>query len=485
MDSSEPMFATMCALYAAGFQEDVSDDTWSTFRAQIRDQARKQQGPAVDAIRAFYRRHQLRDPGATLSQFIWFGLVAGPAPNFQPQLRHDEIPPEVLALEGFSELLSNYYAEQKIGVLWRQVQPVYTQEIDRLHRSVAEVVTLTTAYLRVVLDSGDGRTFTIVVEPLVGRITNVRNYADHYAIVLSGGQEVPTSLIRHAFLHFLLDPLPLMYPHVMAVKRPLYEVAARAPRLPEPLRDDFSAWTSECSVRAVELRLRKLSPGEVEAALSVNDADGFTLVRPLYNALLGFQESAPSMKIYYPDLMRAIDVKTELARETSLTFTPAEAPDSATNLSQEQVTRKHAAHITTVPDDQQAIAELTDGEKFIAKRDPRSAEAAFRSVLDKYPDQIRAWYGLGLVALLDHDGPRAKSIFGRLTSGSTAATNDPMVLSWSHVYLGRIYGDEGELDRAKAEFQAALSVAGAPEKAQTAARNGLGELQSSPPAERP
>ena len=52
-------------------------------------------------------------PGATLSRYLWFGLVSGPAPKFQTVLRRDEIPPEVLALEGFGEILSNYYQEQK------------------------------------------------------------------------------------------------------------------------------------------------------------------------------------------------------------------------------------------------------------------------------------------------------------------------------------------------------------------------------------
>ncbi len=115
VDGNEAMFTTMCALYAAGYEADVSSDNWSTFRSQIRERARQQQGPAVEAVREFYTKHQLRDPGVMLSRYVWFGLVAGSAPKFEPVLRRDELPPEVLALEGFSEILSNYYQEQKIG----------------------------------------------------------------------------------------------------------------------------------------------------------------------------------------------------------------------------------------------------------------------------------------------------------------------------------------------------------------------------------
>src|SRR5437660_3317640 len=140
VDGSEAMFTTICALLAAGFQSNVSSDNWTAFRAQMRERLRQQQGPAVEAVREFYRQHELRDPGATLSRYLWFGLVSGPAPAFQPVLRRDELPPEVIALEGFSEILSNYYQEQKIGDLWRQVQPIYNHEIQRLHEPLTQVV---------------------------------------------------------------------------------------------------------------------------------------------------------------------------------------------------------------------------------------------------------------------------------------------------------------------------------------------------------
>ena len=325
VDGSEAMFTTMCALLAAGFESNVSADNWTAFRAQMRERLRQQQGPAVDAVRQFYRQHELRDPGATLSRYLWFGLVSGPAPAFQPILRRDELPPEVIALLGFSELLSSYYQEQKIGDLWRQVQPIYNREIQRLQEPLTQIVFTTTGYVREILEPYSVRKFTIVVEPLVGRITNVRNFGDRYALVLSGGDDVPQDVVRHAFLHFMLDPLPLMYPHVIAVKRPLYETAAKAPRLESDLKDDFPSYFAECMVRAVELRMKRMSPGEREAALGRNDADGYVLVRPLVTALASFENSEPSMKRYFPDLVRSIDEKVEAKRLTAIQFAPADA----------------------------------------------------------------------------------------------------------------------------------------------------------------
>jgi hypothetical protein len=89
-----------------------------------------------------------------------------------------------------------------------------------------------------------------------------------------------------------------------------------------------------------------------------------------------------------------------------------------------------------------------------------------------------------MVAVLERDGARAKEVFGRLTAGEHAATNDPMVMAWSHVYLARILDSEGERDRAKAEFEAALAVEGGPEQAKQAATKGLATVASEK-AERP
>ena len=485
VDGSEAMFTTMCALLAAGFESNISSDNWTAFRAQMRERLRQQKGPAVDAVREFYRSHELRDPAAMLSRYIWFGLVSGPAPSFTPVLRRNDLPPELLALEGFSEILSNYYQEQQIGQLWLQVQPIYQRELERLHEPISQIIFLSTGYLREILNPSGPRTFTVVVEPLVGRITNVRNFGDHYALVLSGGEEIPTDVIRHAFLHFLLDPLPLMYQHVTAVKRPLFDKAAKAPRLSPDLKDDFDSYFAECTVRAVELKLKRLSPGQQEVALSRDDESGYVLVRPLFGALPKFEQSEPSMKLFFPDLVRAIDVAAEAKRLETLKFAPEETAQSQDETAAEEVARRRAAAPTTVPNDAEAIAALTEGERRIAERNPRAAEQSFQRVLTKYPDQPRAWYGIGLVALLDHDAARAKQVFGRLTSGEHAATQDPLVLAWSHVYLARIYDDEGNPEVAKNEYLSALAVEGGPDQAKQAAQKGLTSIGNEKGVARP
>src|SRR3984893_6039466 len=485
VDGSEAMFTTMYALLAAGFEAGGRAANWPPLRAQLRERMQHQQGPAVEAVREFYKKHQLADEGAMLSQYIWFGLVSGPSPKFQLTLRRDELPPEVIALEGFSEILSAYYQEQKIGQLWRELQPLYNTDIEHLHDSVSQIVFVVTNYLREIMNPSSPRTFSIIVEPLVGRITNVRNFGDHYAIVLSGSNDLPADTVRHAYLHFLLDPLPLRYPHVIAVKRPLFETAAHAPRLMPDLKDDFPSYFAECTVRAVELKLRRMSPGERAAAMDMDDADGYVLVRPLFTARGTFERSEPSMRLFFPEMVRSIDVNAEAKRLQTIRFAaanPAAKPDETAS---EEVARRRKLAPSTVPNDPEAIAALTEGERRIAEKNPRAAESSFQRVLAKYPNQTRAWYGIGLVALMDHDGVKAKEVFGRLTSGEHTAADAPMVLAWSHIYLARIYDDEGQADQAKVQYQEALGLNGSPDQARQAPQKRLAAFSGGKPAERP
>src|SRR4029077_18441233 len=266
------------------------------------------------------------------------------------------------------------------------------------------------------------------------------------------GTFLPTAWVHHVYLRFLLDPLPLRYPHVVAVKRPLFEVAARAARVVPGLEGDFGLYFAECTVRAVELKLKRMSPSERAAAMDIDDADGYVLVRPLFTALGNFERSEPSMKLFFPEMVRSIDVNAESKRLQAIKFAPAVTAAKRDETAGEEVARRRKLAPSTIPNDPDTIAALTEGERRIAEKNPRAAESSFQKVLARYPDQTRAWYGIGLVALMDHDGVRAKEVFGRLTSGEHGAADDPMVLAWSHIYLARIYDDEGQADQAKAQY---------------------------------
>jgi hypothetical protein len=467
VEVSEPLFVTMCALYASGFD---ANETMSPAREQLSAQLRAINGPAAVALRRFYQEHALGDSGETLSRFVSYALVVGPAPKFEIAVRQEEIPPGALALEGFGEVLSSFYAEAELEGAWQKALPSYEKAAATIAPPVSRLTQQTFGYLRDFPSNQVPRTFTIYVEPLIGGKTNFHTIADRYAFVFDPNRELPEEEIRHALLHFMLDPLAYRYLDTVDGYASLLDFAARAPRLPVEFHADFPSFLTECLVLAVELRMQGLSPSDLEAQLASDDADGLVLVRPLVAQLMNFEKSKPAMSLYYPDLIRGIDLSAEWKRDAALRFAPREyenpAPSTASSASAED------------PD-------LAAGEQQIAMSHANEAAAAFQRVLAREPNCARALYGLAIASLLQSRPELAEQLFLQvIAAGASAAPGpahpDAETLSWSHVYLGRLYDVAGNRDQAVAEYQAALAVKGAPDSARAAAQRGIEQSYQTP-----
>ena len=285
VESHRQLFAVMCALDAAGYMPGAAAAE-TPGRIQLRKRMQDLQGPAVLALRKYYAEHALGDPGANFSRFVSFSLVTGPPPDFPFLLRRDDLPPEALTLEGFNPILANFYSEAKIDDVWKFYAPEYERAVESLRAPVSNLVYTASNYLREIVRSGTGRTFSVYVEPLAGDKTIFRTFGDQYVLVVRPSTAPPMDDIRHAFLHFILDPIAIRYRVQASKAAPLLEFAARAPQLPVDLRADFTSFFDECLVRAVELRLRHLSPVELSAAIDQAEGSGYVLVRPIYAGLV-------------------------------------------------------------------------------------------------------------------------------------------------------------------------------------------------------
>jgi tetratricopeptide (TPR) repeat protein len=476
VEASQQVFSTMCALDAAGFNSDESTLSEMPSRLALRTELLNLQGPATDELRTFYKEHKLNDPGETLSRYITFATVVGPPPRFNYLLDHDVLPPDVLAIESFQEILENFYKEAHLDLRWNKVEPEYQRAVARDQSPVRRIVIVSNGYLREIYNPRFGHTFTVYVEPLVGNRTNFRNNGDHYSIVIGAGPVFPVADVQHAYLHFMLDPLPLKYRAQVLQKKGILNVAARAPRLPVEYRSDFLAYADECLIKAVELRIRHLKPDELEAALVQNDRDGFVMVRAFVTQLMKFEKAEPAMSLYFPDLLAGIDVEAERKRVAGITFAP-EGSDA-----DEKSAAKAPGQAKPAPTTTDLEALLAQGDHEIAVQDPNAAAITFEKILVKYPDDPHAFYGLAVASLLNHDAPRAEELFEKLVSAphTTAVdsagapvTSDPSILAWSHVYLGRLHDFADERDQAVSEYEAALAIDGAPEAARVAATRGV------------
>jgi hypothetical protein len=464
IEPNQQVFATMCALEAAGFSS--TEDSLAGMALQ--GELSKLQGPAAVALREFYASHALADPGATLSRFMAFALVADPPPQFQIRLNPDLVPPDVLALNGFQEILAAFYREADLESQWHKMQPEYERAAEMYESPVLRIVSVSNAYLREVVKSSEARSFTVYVEPPVGNRTVFRNSGDQYGIIVGSGSDIPATEIQHAYLHFLLDPIVLRNRALVGKEDALLGSAARAPQLPAEYHDDIVALMDECLIKAVELRLRKMSPGQLEAALQQNDSSGFVLVRPVVQQLQKFEQAEPAMSYYFPDIVAGIDVQAEQKRLQIVNFAaaaPADAPAAKTNSS---------------PSTSDTDQLLDEGDRQIAQQDAKAAAAKFEQVLQRDPHQPRAIYGLAIASVLSGQGDRAKSLFEELLSARQAASEpvDPSLTAWSHVYLGRMHDLAGERSLAIEEYRAAVGVTGASEAAHAAGERGVNEAYS-------
>jgi hypothetical protein len=474
VQASPQVFAVMCALGAAGYQVDESLLAQMPARRALRADLLKMQGPATDALRQFYQDHALADPGDTLSRYVTFAIVAGPPPDFNLPQNQELLPPDVVALDGFQEVLANFYREARLGSRWTWVEPEYEPALESYRATLRQIVTVSDAYLREIVKSNSRRTFTVYVEPLVGARTNFRNYGDQYSIVVGTANDMPVDAIQHAYLHFVLDPLVLRNRPLIYKKRALLAVAARAPRLPVEYDNDFISFVDECVVKSVELRLRHLSAAQLEAALRDDDQSGFILVRPLVARLQLFEKAGPAMSYYFGDLISGIDADAEQKRLQGFAFAPAESgPAPHQHENSEPVLASELDR------------SLAEGNRQLEQKDVSAAAETFERILAKYPDDTRAMYGLAIASVVSGHGDQAKELFEHITTGSASsdaesAPVDPQILAWSHVYLGRIDDLQDQRDLAVSEYRAALAVDDGPADARAAAQSGVDAAYKAP-----
>jgi tetratricopeptide (TPR) repeat protein len=291
---------------------------------------------------------------------------------------------------------------------------------------------------------------------------------------------MPVDDIQHAYLHFMLDPLVLKYRLELQKKNALLGIAATAPRLPLDYQNDFIAFADECLIKAVELRLRRLTPPALETVVSDYDQSGFILVRPFVQQLQKFEKSEPAMSYYFPDLIAGVDVSAEQKRLKGFTFAAA-TPTAAKPKEQSGSTDSQDANLERL---------LAEGDRQIALQQGAAAATVFGQVLEKYPNQPRAMYGLAIASVLVGKADQATELFQRLVStgassdpGQASQAPEPSIVAWSHVYLGRIHDLQGDRDLAVSEYRAALGVGGAPESARVAAQGGADAAYK--PATRP
>ena len=457
LDASPGLFTVMAALNAAGYAAELSSPNNHPLRDAIRTELAKRNIPSLPAIKAFFDKHRKNDDTSELSQYISFALTAGGPPDFSIRQRDVDIPPDAIPLQGFSPLLAAFYKEAGIEDLWKRSQPAIDQYIERYHGPVSDAVLQVNAYLRQLTSGARGRRFQIYVElQAAPNQIQTRSYGFVYTIVITPSPELRTFDVRHAYLHYLLDPLSTKYQEILERKKGLTDHAQRARALADSFKDDFLLLVTESLIKAVEARLDH-KPEGIQAALR----EGYILTPYFAERLPVYEKQEQAMAFYYPDLVGAIDVVKEDKRLSNVEFNR-----------EETVRVVKSAPQPPPPPLTGAAKTLEEAEQTYTARDLDTAKKLYLEVLqqtDSQPMHAAVYYGLARVAVLQQDPETAEKLFQK----TLELQPEEQVKAWALVYLGRLSMASGDREQAVKHFQDALKVEGASKLARDAAETGV------------
>jgi len=467
LESNEQLFCVLAALNAAGYDEGAGTNAGGDTRRLVREYLQAQNAPVLPELKQFYEQHRIKDdPGKELAQYISLALLIGSPPDFKVLVPREEIPPDARDVADFLPLLRKFYAQAKMLALWSQVQKQYDAEVARYTDPVRQSFVLAEAYMRVPAGGYLGRTYAIYIDLLgAPEEEQARIYGLNYYLVITPSRELKLSEIRHQYLHFLLDPMAAKYAGEISQKVSLRSWAIEAPMLGLDFKDDFGLLVTECLIRALELRMDKVPAAEAQKKLDDLTAQGLILIHYFYESLLTFEHQDASMTAYYKPMILAIDTKAEVRRLVPVQF--ATKPPAST------------AKVAPAQSDEERLLDQGDNQFFQGKY--LDAKASYHEVLDKdNPASERAIYGLAMVYANTRKPDLAEDYFQK----SLATAHDLRIITWSHIYLGRLADLDGKRDAALVQYHAALLTAAAYPMALRAAQAGMETPFGSPPKEK-
>lgn len=457
LDSNEQLFSILAALNAAGYDTGLGMDTGNSTRDEVRGILAKKDIPVLPQLRKFYEEHRIaEDSGADLGQYVSLALLLGPPPDFALTVPRTDLPPDAKKVAGLVPLLKKFYDQANLLAVWSKFKPRYEAEIERYSAPVRRSVELSDAFLRFPSGAYLGRKYSINLS-LLGSPEQVqaRIYGSNYFLVVAPSKAAKIAEIRHQYLHFLLDPLAVKYAAEIRQKAPLLAVAREAPNLGQDFKDDFSLLLTECLIRAVELRMDK--PPKAAAEKNVRDLteSGLILAPYFYAALGQYENQEASLSVYYRDLVLGIDLEEEVKGLASVKFSPRPEP------------KKSQAAQAALTEEERL---LNQGDNSIYEKRYDDARAAFKAVLEKFdPQNERALFGLAIAASNTRKPDTAEEYFRKVLE----TARDLRRVTWSHIYLGRIYDLKGERKEALAQYRAASLTATAYPEALRAVESGL------------
>ncbi len=506
LETSEPLFYIATALNACGYDAGLAES--SPVRMKIRDEVNQQLAASApardarDALCTFIREHALNDPDRSLAQYISLSLYLTPPPELTTSVDESEMPVDSNQVIDVLPLVRSFAEAVQLNALWVEHRPEYEGFIDRIHAPLTRMVLDTNVFLHLPVSTYDGRRFMVLLEPMLGPgEANARIYGNDYVIVVSPAAQpadaVPMYLIRHTYLHYLVEPM--IYARASAMDRllPLLKPVQQAP-LEFTFKSDLAALLTECLIKSVEARMmdvgipRPQKPAAIRdrsdqdrydaqvaaydrqaelvrrRAVDLDMRQGWVLVEYFYNQLGAMEKAGTSLKDSIGPMVYGMDVDSEQHHAEQIAFLA-------------QGSGGDPAYHAPVQRARAPLTGLALGEMKLIKGDVSGAGEIADAALQTDPANPEAHYLLGRIDLMQGDPDEA---LDQLTQ-TVSLSHDPRTIAWAHIYLGRMYDLARDPDnpdsirpqreKAIAEYRAALANRDSQPDTKAAAEKGIQE----------
>ncbi len=484
LESSEALFDIAVALNACGYDAGLAQS--DPIRQQVREQVNQaaQTSPAArdarDQLCTFINQHRLYEGSRDLAQYVSLALYLTPPPDLNLSVDQEDLPPDATQVMGMLPILHTFADAVQLHLIWLRFHPEYEAEAVKLHDPLTQMILDANIYLKLPTSTYTGARFLVVPEPMLdpGQ-TNARVYGSDYVVVASPvNGAINLHDVRHVYLHYVIEPL--LYAHASSLDRllPLLKTVKDAP-LDYQYRADIVSLVIECMIRAVEARTldtgvaifeiprdaarfdiprlqhqRDLTLQQSEAVrqklVSKDMTEGFVLTQYFYAQLGNLERNPESLKEAIGPMVYGMDVEAEVHRAKQIAFVEQAPGDVVRNPG-------------TGRGLDQAEGRLRAGDA------EGAGKLAQQAIKDHTADPSRADFLLALTWLMKGDMDSASNDFRE----TLRLSQDPRLLAWSHIYLGRIADVRDQRPDALAEYKTAMTVRDGQQDTLDAAQKGL------------
>lgn len=291
----ERIFTLFAAYNATGFDREFFGTEMHPARAHVREALARRDFDREPLQRHLYGLHE--------SSYVLWALGRGEPPGFERAVAGwyvENAPAAPFA--GAERALAGFYEEADIAGMWAEVLPLYTAAAREIEPLAALAAQEALDYLR-------------VVDPPIDQVVIIPNLVDsHYsgygphigrtAYIVAGPTEDEINLIglvQHEMMHPIVGPMVEAHLDVLTPQTQRQIAAIARNDMPDGYR---SAGTTveETLIRAIGYRMLG-DPALAEQQIQQLEPQGFVLIRPLYDALEGYEASGQPLEDYMPVLL--------------------------------------------------------------------------------------------------------------------------------------------------------------------------------------